>query len=52
MQSAYFVKDSRFHSFGSDSTGDEAFFFVNYGPIDVTASSWIVPGTIIDTDEE
>lgn len=52
MQSAYFVKGSRFHSFGFDSTGEEAFFFVNYGPIDVTSSSWIVPGTMCDTDDE
>jgi hypothetical protein len=52
MRSANFVKDSRLHSFGFDSDGEHDFFFVNYGPIDVTFSSWIVPGTICDTDDE
>lgn len=46
---------TRFHSFGlewDDDAGGWYCYRVNYGPIDVTASSWIVPGTIHDEPEE
>jgi hypothetical protein len=34
------------HSFGHTTDGELFYWWVHYGPIDVTASSWIVPGTI------
>jgi hypothetical protein len=48
--SAYFV--SQWCSYGFDGRDEQVFDFINYGPIDVTASSWIIPGTIADRDEE
>lgn len=46
----YYV--GQLHSFVLDwDDGDISCFRVNYGPIGVTASSWIVPETIIEVED-
>lgn len=36
---------TKWHSFGYTHVGNDWYMWVNYGPMNVTGSLWIIPGT-------